>query len=56
MIAVDKVNGIEEEVIMANFKVFSDILPEGINKITKNRHQDSWCFSRGSSLESPKYL
>lgn len=55
MIAVDKDNGTKEEVVMASFKVYSDILSEGINQITKNHHQDRWCFSWGLSLESPKY-
>lgn len=40
MFPFDKVKG-TEEAVMANFKIFSDILVEGINKIMKNRRQDN---------------
>jgi hypothetical protein len=43
--AFDKAKGIEEEAVMANFKIFSDILLEGINKITKDLYQDNFYFN-----------
>jgi hypothetical protein len=54
MIAFDKVQRIGEEAVLVDFKAFSDIILDGINKITRNLQQDSWCLNRCLILECPE--